>query len=49
MGGNVTFEESLEARLKLMRPSRAHVAAVLAHHPVTLSPHVEYAQVYYSV
>lgn len=38
MGGAVLFEDALAARLNLMRPSRATVAAFLAAHPPRLTP-----------
>ena len=38
MGGTVLFEDALQARLDLMRPSRATVAAFLAAHPPRLTP-----------
>ena len=37
MGGTVLFEDALEGRLDLMRPSRATVAAFLAAHPPRLT------------
>jgi phosphoserine phosphatase len=37
MGGTVLFEDALAARLDLMRPSRATVAAFLAAHPPRLT------------
>ncbi len=38
MGGAVPFEDALAARLDLMRPSRATLAAFLAAHPPRLTP-----------
>jgi len=38
MGGDTPFEVALEARLGLMQPSSADVAAFLAAHPPQLSP-----------
>ena len=38
MGGAVLFEDALAARLDLMRPSRATLAAFLAAHPPRLTP-----------
>ena len=38
MGGTTKFEDALAARLDLMRPSRASVAAFLDAHPPRLSP-----------
>ena len=38
MGGSVKFEDALAARLGVMRPSSAKLAAYLAAHPPRLSP-----------
>ena len=40
MGGGVTFQEALKARLDLIQPSRQQVADCLAEHPAPLTPGV---------
>jgi phosphoserine phosphatase len=41
MGGSVPFQDALAARLDLIRPSTAALAAFLADHPPRLSPGIE--------
>lgn len=38
MGGTMSFQEALHARLELMNVSRATVQAFLTDHPPRLSP-----------
>lgn len=40
MDGSIAFQDALAARLDLIRPSRADVAACLEQRPPQLSPHV---------
>ena len=42
MGGAVTFQESFEARLKIINPSHSTIESFLAQHPPQLTPGVMY-------
>ena len=41
MGGNMTFQEALSARLSLIKPGNEELKKTLADHPAQLSPGVK--------
>lgn len=41
MGGSVLFQDALQARLNIIKPSRDDIVNFLAKHPLELTPGIE--------